>query len=180
MLSLTDLRAGLELDAKSDHDLPGIRAEVVAQWEALTCRRWDRVVGHVEEIESSVDTITTLFPEIRPVETLTSVEYWDGSAWAAYATTAYRLSATGTIERLGGEVWKRLVRITYTGGHADGSEPADVRQALIVQAKFLRGRLAPSEITLKSKAIKDASSVYERATYHPLFAETAKRHRRLV
>lgn len=73
-----------------------------------------------------------------PLQSVTSVEYWDGSIWATMPTTDYEVDADDLMGRVvlaAGKHWPALgtsngrrVRVTYVAGY--GASPDDVPQTI--------------------------------------------------
>lgn len=195
-------RMGAAEVVMSDDDLDALVAAVVSQWEELTLRLWLRRVGHVEEIRVE-SPITVLRPSLTPIASVSLVEELTiepGDTpplnYVTVPAAEYRV-AQGKIYRLtsGGHFayWSALgARITYTGGYypavAPGATqtdtpaaPSDVLTALYIQAEFLSMRTDQQRLVVaESRSMDGQNTKYLRPDYHPMFLETAARHRRMV
>ncbi len=179
MITVPELRAELRPATNEDDTLAGIREQVVAMWEHETCALWDAREGHVMTLEVHRSARTVDLPamgvsEIDKVETRSALI---DDEWVELDESDYmRVGARG-LRRLGGE-WGEgtLVRVTADVGMAQA--PADIRKALLVQARFLRERLRDGMVAARSQAFEQGSTNYETADLHPLFLRAAMRHRR--
>jgi len=181
MISLDRLR-----EAGILKNLPEIRAAIIGQWERLAGGRWAAETDTTEILEPLHERIRTLELPLGPVTSVTSVKersFDDATDWAdlaALAATSYRLDGEGRRLMKRGGFWRDEVELVYSGGYADDTAPGDILEALVLQARFMAERHAAGKIALAQQAAKDATTTYLRADYHPLFMETAKRHRRLT
>lgn len=186
MIALSDLRARLELPASDDVTLVAMRDSLIALWEQETGRPWVREVDHVEILRSG-PTRRALFLQLHPVESITKVEQILGGPddWEELDAEAYWFDGRRRLEKNSG-YWRRLVRVTYTGGVTESASagqfktPADVTEALLAQAVFSHRRNAPDKIALRSEGLKDSQTSYLSADLHPLFKTAVRAHRRKV
>jgi len=184
LLSLPDFRRRVgDLAVEHLDQAEILLAEVTAQFEQLTARKWEQSAGEVWLTRVNERSLVIWIP-ITPVTAVTLVEsrLMAESAWSTIEATEYELvdGPSGELQRLA-RYWEDRVRITYTGGHTASTCPADVQNALVTQARFLSQRRRPEAIALKGKAMKDGSSEFmERADYHPLFKSVAASHVRRI
>lgn len=186
MISISRLREVLSIRPTDDDDLLVYRDEVIALFEQVTGRLWNRREDHVEEIYPANDRVRMLRLALSPVESIEVKERGGDSDddWAdvdVLDPSLYRVEKARRLRRRGG-FWADEVLVTSTGGYSDGSAgaacPADIERALIVQAQFLRSRLSSEKVALRTQVVGKASSQLEEATLHPLFREVASRYRR--
>ncbi len=182
MIPLSDLRERLELQPRDDQRLVGLRDAVVGLWEQETGRPWLRREDYVQTIRPR-DYTRKIWLALRPVESVTKVEeILSGSDWTELDSEGW-LFVEPTIEKLS-SYFRRLVRVTYTGGvvaepeDAEAKTPADIREALILQARYLVDRHSGENAILRSKAFEKGSTSFLSADLHPLFKKTAQLHAR--
>lgn len=183
MISATRLRDAIP--GIGSGDVSAARAQVIAQWEALAFGKWAWAENHVEVVEPFDDYAKTLHLELRPVDTIITVKERSIQAiddWAditALDASVYAPRADGRLIRRQGD-WLDEVEVTYTGGYPDDEAPADILEALILQARYNQERHQGEKLVTSQTAAKDATVSFLRADYHPLFMATAKRHRRVT
>ena len=183
MLSIPKYRDFLGLSPQNDEDIADLKAEVEELWISTTQRLWKAETGRVEVHRVEGKRITTLFPHLRPVTSITKIEVkselggptdWDE---LLIADEGWELIDNQIIRY--GTWWKPLVRVTYNGGYAIDSCPADVKRALKVQAKFTRERM-DTEVKMASVSSEGGSGSLVTPNAHPYFTELAADYRRLV
>lgn len=185
MITIPEFRALLEWDPDKDAELKDVLTEVIADWEMLTGRPWQKQTGRVEEIRVEHHLDTFLWLALTPVLAVTKVEERvAGSAdWSTLESTGYYLKAsTGRLERLGG-AWRPFVRVTYDGGYDATTCPAQVKRALVLQARFLQARMSDANLIVRGKSVSGRAGGSEatfltREDFHPRFAKLAAQHRR--
>ena len=183
MIKITTLRRHLNWPAERDQELEFLRDVVIDLWESATMRLWNARTGHVEVISNDCPR-RTIFLELWPITTITTVEEQkrDESTWEALDSDEFKTYLDHGLERISGvnnsttTKFEPNVRVTYDGGVTEASK--DIQQALCVQAAFMNARFADEKVDMRSKAIKDASTSYEVANYHPFFRMMAQRHKR--
>lgn len=188
MISLSDLRAELDLPGEREAELPALLAELVDQWERETGRLWQRRAGWVQTLRPSVPDARTVWLELWPVEALTLVEErllcGPSTDWTALQTTDYTLSGTHELLRLGGGGWLEEVRVTYTGGYVAAPTPGqaltppDVRRALLLQARYAQQRWSGDRAHVSRVSANGGATDYLSGDCHPVFEAAAARHRR--
>lgn len=184
MLDLRVLRDELRVDADDDRKVVRLRDAVVALFEGRTGRSWKRQVGRQETRIRHGASQTVLYLDVKPVESIQEIVERDyGGRWSdPFAEQDYILDPqSGRLEKLSGR-WDKHVRVTYSGGidQTGSNTPADIREALLVQAKFMHERLASDKIAVRSVATggRDGAVTFlENGPLHPLFREVAERHR---
>ena len=186
MITLSKLRETLKTPPGSDDGLKEVRASVVAQLEQLCGGLFDRRADHVQVIRPVNDRAEFLYLELGPVESILRVEErWRGGEWEELAVTEYELEGERRLNRTCGS-FAPWVRVTYSGGYlavpgvGQFGTPADLAMALVTQALFLQQRLSNEAVAVASKNFDAASTIYERADYHPSFVATATRYRRFA
>lgn len=173
----------MRLGADNDAELVGLRDEVTALWEQHTGRLWKARTDFIEEVRPRTPWINTVFLSLGPITAITLVESHanvTGSAYTTVSSSSYAQFGDRGIESLAGP-WPEFVRVKYTGGYADGAAPADMLRALLIQAKFMRVRMADEAMIVSKKQSFGAYSgtgEYEEGTLHPFFRMQVDRYRR--
>jgi len=182
MIKVETLRAALvpALPPDRDAELPGIVAEVIAEWERETGRPWNYRDEYEELVLPRTERYTKVFLQLLPVDELATVEVRSraGEDWEELVEDEhFELVGRRMLERIGG-YWERQVRVTYSGGYKEA--PADIQNAFIVQAKFKLARFSDGKVVVKSQNFEGGGGVLETADYAPLFKSAAERHARKV
>lgn len=167
MIPITELRDALKLAPDQDGTLAAIRLQVIALWEEHSGLLWDKRVDHEQTIRNRCE-LRTVFLELIPVEQIFLVEVRSESDtdWTELEADDYLLVGARRLRRLGAD-WPEFVRVTYDGGSENA--PADVKQALVLQAQFMSVRTAQGTIAVKSQNFEGGGGVLEEATMHPFF-----------
>lgn len=188
MIPISKLRERLKLPADQDSQYADIKASVVSLWEEETKRLWDRRVGYVEVLRVPPCTRKVLFLGLWPIEVVTKVEERtvDTADWTEIPSTDWLQTRENRLERLGA-FWLPVVRVTYTGGYVAADPtvgqtktPADVAEALLVQADFQLRRNRGQHMELRSQNFEGGAGVYETGTLHPFFKRLAAQKVRKV
>lgn len=187
MIELADLRSRLDVPVADQARLSALRDAVVAQWEAATARPWQRAVDVVELHRCPTLRVRSVYLQRLPVESVSKVEeVLSGNEWNELDAEAWWFDGRRVVEKIN-SFWHRLVRVTYTGGvvatPADETQfatPADIREALLVQAVFLSKRNDSTRIALRSEGLEKAQTSFITSESHPLFAAAVRQHRRRV
>lgn len=180
MISLARLRQVLGTPAEKDAEVEIIRAQVLAQWDTATNRAWafteDFVETHVE-----VYPTTLLYLQKFPITELSLVRTKNkrDATWTTLEVDDYTQYGINTLERLDAD-WSHITEVTYSGGYTEANCPADIKQALEVQARFLAERLSDAKLIVRSQNFEGGGGVFEDAAQHPFFAKMAKAKRRYV
>lgn len=182
MIKVETLRAALvpALPADRDAELPGLVAEITAEWERETGRPWAYRDEYEEIIRPRTERYTKVFLQLLPVEEIEKVEVRSraGEAWVELVDgTDFELVGRRVLERVG-DYWPGQVRVTYSGGYKEA--PADIQNAFIVQAKFKLARFSDGKVVVKSQNFEGGGGVLETADLAPLFKEAARKHARKV
>lgn len=182
MIKVETLRAALvpALPANRDAELPGMVAEIIAEWERETGRPWNYRDEYEELIQPRTERYTKVFLQLMPVDEIEKVEVRTraGQAWTELTQdTDFELVGRRALERVGG-AWERQVRVTYSGGYKEA--PADIQAAFIVQAKFKLARFSDGKVVVKSQNFEGGGGVLETADMAPMFKSAAERHVRKV
>ncbi len=177
MISVGELRRELHLPPEEDDRLEALRQEVIDLWETETGRPWNERTGFVEILEPASRTTQDLFLDVEPVATVTEVKERSltESAWTIVPATEYELIAPRRLHRFSG-YWTGMVRVTYTGGTTDA--PADVKRALLLQARFLIDRMSDAKLITQSQNFEGGAGVFVPANLHPFFKSLAEAKRR--
>lgn len=182
MIKLETFRDAVGLTAGDELDLKLLRATVISMWEAATKRLWNARTGYEEDINIGAETQTrqSLWLSLWPITTITSIEERDADEdWETVDSDEYTRQGRRQIIRNSAtsyRFWKHFVRVTYDGGASEVDE--DIQMALIVQAKFMRTRMAKEQITLQSQNFEGGAGVMLRADFHPLFKQMVKIHKK--
>lgn len=185
MISIPKLRELAEFDTSREPQLVSVRDEVVALWETVTGRLWTARTGYVQTIQPEHDRVDTLFLELSPVTSITTVRsrpltsgVSGGASWTTHTEgTDFDLIGDRRLLRYG--LWDDLVEVTYDGGTSDAS--GEIQRALAVQARFIILRTEEGRVIAREQAVKDAgTAAYERADLHPYFRDVAARHTRVA
>lgn len=182
MITVAELRAHSDINVDEDHELISLRAQVVALWETLTGGKWDLVAGEVLDYTPASNRENKLWLPRAPVASITSVEerYEDESTFTTLDSTSYILAvaAKGRVERLNSH-WRPRVRVTYTGGYDETTCPADIRDALFVQARYMRERIDGEKLTVKGQSNRQGVATFlDDSWLHARFKRLAQFHRR--
>lgn len=142
MIEVQELKSWLGIlssDTSYDQVLQDLEKRTVVLLENET----DRYFGPVKTITEYVNGNgrTEIWLKEKPI-TITSVSYRDylDNTWTAYATTDYE-QHDRVLFRLLNEEWplgKKNIRVIYTAGYDVGTEPEDIRQAVLdlISMKF--------------------------------------------
>ena len=171
MLSLSDLRERLRLPPDQDAALGPIRDHVVGLFEAKTGAKWSFAEDHVETIFPDFERLQLLRVERRPLLTLTKVEEMDlevGAAFEEQDLSGYLVIGDRQIRKLSG-FWRRAVRLTYDAGWTEQTCPAEVREALLLQARFQQDRHGDGLLAVSSQNFEGGGGVFLDAEVHPVF-----------
>jgi hypothetical protein len=183
VITVSDLRRELKLDATQEASLIGWVKCVIAQWEFLTNRLWNRRVAHVVEVDVEEDTDHVWVP-LYPIETISVALAAEFSADPAAVLDAsnYRVwRDTGRVRLAGGyRRGRQVATLTVTGGYTPATCPEDVRRALITQVHFMTRRMDAQAIIVNSLSYERGSTSYMTADYHPSFKNLADQRRRDV
>lgn len=182
MIKVETLRAALvpALPADRDAELPGLVAEIVAEWERETGSPWNYRDEYEEIILPRTERYNKVFLQLVPVDEVEKVEVRTraGEDWDELVEgDDFELVGRRVLERIG-QYWERQVRVTYSGGYKEA--PADVQAAFIVQAKFKLARFSDGKVVVKSQNFEGGGGVLETADMAPLFKAAAKRLARKV
>jgi hypothetical protein len=169
MIDADDIRAHVQTA-----DPAALAKAVVTMWESRTRRLWQRRELHVLEVEVEHEDDSFWVP-LYPIETIV-VKH----AGVVVAGTEYSIAkGRGRVDAIGGWPGNSL-EATVTGGYTKVTAPADARQAMIEQAKFMVSRNPSTIIHLSSQGLNNATTSFLRADMHPLFDAVAGRYERLV
>lgn len=182
MITVEELRERVSVNPESDHELSLLRDTVVSLWEDATGSLWDKTASDTVLIRANNSRQTSIWLPRRPVTALTTVEERaEGeSTWTTLDSDSYFLTndVLGEVERIN-RYWKTHVRVTYTAGYDETTAPADIRQALFIQARFMVERYEGEKLTVKGQSLgKGTATFLESADLHPLFRRVARMHRR--
>lgn len=180
MISLARLRRDLQVSPDQEDALADARASAVALWEQATDRLWALRTGFVEEIRPKITAEDTLRLRLSPVSSLSLVEERAAgeSDWETLDASDYVLQAPDRLRRLDG-FWAPEVRVTYSGGYAEDTAPADVLLALVAQMRFQSVRLGQDRIAVRGQTVQGGGATFlEDGFLVPFFSKLADRHRR--
>ena len=191
MISIQKLRDYLKLEAGRDSDLEGIRDDVIALFEGEARQLWNKRTNYVEELRPdigagafpfSASRVRTLVLSLGPISSISKVEekgLFENDSYSTIDPTTYVQFRERGLERLG-FYWSPFVRVTYTGGYDETTAPADVQYALLVQSRFRMARTADdAKLITKSQNFEGGGGVYMDADFHPIFASTVARYKRV-
>ena len=159
-LTLSEVKAALRVDGTDlDNDLSMMQhaAREVAEHETGQLLMTQTVRLDLP------DWPDDLVIERAPVQSVTSVQYWDGAAWQTISSGAYSLWRDGTLWRvdpvsswpsLGSGVGPR-VRVTFVAGYASSADvPAAIKRYIIAQAgAWLRNPEGLSTVKLEASPL---------------------------
>lgn len=182
MITVAELRGRSELNTADDHELIAIRAEVVTLWETLTGGMWDRVVDDVFDYTPPNTRSRILWLPRAPVSSILTVEerYENESTFTALQSTSFILAVAkkGRVEKFNSS-WRPRVRVTYTGGYDETTCPADIRDALFVQARYMRERIQGDKLTVKGSSNRQGVATFlDDSWLHARFKKLAQFYRR--
>lgn len=139
-LTLSEIKASLRVDGTDlDNDLSMMQraAREVAEHET-----GQLLMTQTVRLDLT-DWPDDLVIERAPVQSVASVQYWDGSVWQTISSGSYSLWRDGTLWRvdpvsswpsLGSGVGPR-VRVTFVAGYASAADvPAAIKRYIIAQA----------------------------------------------
>jgi len=171
VLPISALRDRLRLPPDQDASLVSIRDQVIGLFESKTGARWKFEEDHVETLYPDHDRLTLLRVELRPIVELTKVEEMDlfpGATFEEQDLAGVLVIGDRQLRKLSG-FWRRVVRLTYDGGWTDATCPAEVREALLLQAAFQQERHSDQKLAVSSTNFEGGSGVYLDAEMHPVF-----------
>lgn len=182
MITIEELREHVRVNPEDDHELALIRSAVIGLWERLTGGLWDAKTGDIVTLRVSSTRQVSLWLPRRPITELTTVQERDvgETSWTTLETTAFFLTNenTGEVERIG-RYWKQHVKITYSAGYDETTAPAEVRNALFLQARFMVERYDGEKLTVRGQNIgKGQVTFLESSDAHPHFKKLATNYRR--
>lgn len=191
MIELSEIRQMLDVAAASDHLLPSLRAEAIAEWEHRTGALWERRTDYVRVWRAEPQRMIYL-PLVNTTSTITVAEKDEvGDAYVSLVEgedydyiPAQAISEASRVVRCG--AWSPFVRITMTGGYLPADTPADIKRALAMQVGFLLQRWTGPRVIAENESQGDASTNFLKsaggmgnlhltATSHPAFIATAQR-----
>lgn len=182
MISMAKFREALGSVPSQESQLVALRDAVVSMWERATRMRWRSVTDYRELFRfPSEDRPRVVFVHVMPA---TSVNVWE---WDVGETESDRVAVAASdldVEPKSGRVERRVewfserVLTLTSGGYADDECDADVRQAIVEQAKFMRARFDKSITHLSQQAFESGSTTFASGALHPMFAEMARYCRR--
>lgn len=176
MITLARLRQVLATPPEKDPEVELIRLQVLAQWDTLTKRSWAFQAGRVEKVYPEG---CSLYLSKFPITVITLVRERAKGSTTWSTVTKYEQIGKNELENLGGN-WNEVVEVTYSAGYTDVTVPADIRQALEIQARFLTERTSDGKLIVRSQNFEGGGGVYEDAFYHPYFKKTAEHNIRRV
>lgn len=182
MITVAELRERVLANASHETLLAGLRSAVVALWEAKTAGKWDYVASEQIVLRPDNGRVKSIWLPRRPVASVTTVEErGEGSStWTTLETDDFVIAnnSTGEIERIN-TFWAANLRVTYSGGYTATTCPGDIKEALIIQARYMLERYDGEKLTVRGQSFgKGAVSFLEAADMHPLFKSIAALHRR--
>jgi hypothetical protein len=174
MISMEEFRSQLSIPPSKDEMAKRLRDVVVSLWEDHTRRKWSKDTVTKQFIIRRPLTDRTLFLNLYPIVAVVSVK--DGASQAdleVVTPTDYFVDHdAGTIERFGSN-WNTVVEVNWTGGYEEVDDMA-IREALIVQARFLLNRHSDDKIAMASQGFQGGSSSFLAADLHPFFKRVAR------
>lgn len=177
ILTVSELREVLQPRPADDHLLEPLRNHVVALWERETAFGWTAVDGveYVVEVAPSQPTIAMPYVRVRGVSKVEVRSAVEAADFEEIDASGFLLIAPRSLRRLGSVAgWSGLVRVTADVGIPGEDVPADVKQAIITQIRFLIERNRSDAIALSSKGSSELGTIaYLTADLHPLFARAA-------
>lgn len=180
MLSISDVRAALGSNPRLEEFLEQYRQSVIKLWERRTGRTWEYSASNTQVFQSLGTGVRSLWLPNRPVASITSVQQFEDSNWATLASTDYFLLDDSRLDRIDGDLFEGVVKVTYAGGYTADNLPYDVKTALLTQIKFVAARFASDKIILKTEGFEGGASSFETADLHPYFKAQAAHYRRIV
>lgn len=175
MLKIEDLRKALELPPEKDLDLEVLRDEVIALWESVTGRLWNGRDNHVEEFSLLKDDDSIIWLNLWPITEVTKVEVRGitQSAFTELTDDQYVVGPENRLRRLNA-FWLYNVKVTYKGGYDESTCPSEIRNVLLLQARFMKERHSNERIFAKGSSMQGGSTqFYEEAYLHPSFKRLA-------
>lgn len=175
MLKIEDLRRALQLPPDNDGELELIREEVVSLWESTTGRLWNIREDHVEEFSLLKNDDSIIWLNLWPIDAVSLVEVREitQSAYSELAADQYVIGPENRLRRLN-NFWTPNVKVTYDGGYDEDTCPPDVRNVLLLQARFMKERHSNERIFAKGSSMQGGSTqFYEEAYLHPTFKRLA-------
>ena len=175
VITIQKLREAIQLPATSEIEVELLRDQVISLWEETTKRLWNARTGHIQILTMRTTRMSTVYPELLPVSSYTSVEHRKaGDDWVELETDDY-IDLGAKLRKISG-YWYEYVRLTYSGGTDEADEM--IQRALITQAQFMVSRFAKDKIATQSQNFEGGAGVFLRADLHPLFKTLAKQYSR--
>lgn len=183
MITLAELSARMKATSLNEAALEQARLAAIALFETKTDRLWNRRTGHVfrDEVNSVAKNSDgkALWVPLYPIESIAGTEfYFDDEAGAEAIDPADIVVdlAAGQIRRASGR-WRDVVTWIITGGYTDTNAPADVREALMVQAMFMYARNKPESVAVSALVTPQVGTTsFLKADMHPLFVDAVNTH----
>lgn len=188
MIEAEDIRPHVDLGAGREGELTAIAAAVVGLWERRVRRLWARRVAY--EFHAELDHLDDQYVwlPLYPVEALQVWSWPPGEAYGGAGTqlvdpASYRVvSQRGRVERLATmPTWLGYdVRMLITGGYTRVTSPPEVRDAMVVQAKFSVSRNAKNVVHMSSQGFQQSTTSFLDPTLHPQLDAVAGAYERHV
>jgi hypothetical protein len=158
-------------DEKHNRDQLQVFINAASQiFQDQTSRKWITPSSAIIE-KFDGDGSNTMMTKNRPIASITSIEYWNGSSWQTVDSSSYPYTHNGSDED-GCTVWftkgnvfwtsdyRKPWRITYSYGYTQANIPDDIKRAIYqmvhrmnMKAEGLEGKT--------SEAIADMTTSYD-------------------
>jgi hypothetical protein len=182
MISLSRLRAHVDLQANQEQELVAVRDEIVTAFETLTGLLFNRRTDWTELTALDSHDYQEVLLELTPVLKIKKVEEKEpvDTEWTTLTIdTDYEFIPYRRIRRLRVPFSSR-VRVTYDGGYDEQTCPQDIQRALLAQAAFVLQRNSKQNIVVESSSVQRGVVKFLDATFHPIFSEIAKQYGRKI
>lgn len=179
MITIPYLARATGLAPENVETLVGLKAQVEDLWEHETGSLWLAREDYVQTTRLVSDAETLIELNLRNVTELSLVEETDPSDtdWEELTVDEDFRTAGKYLQRIG-RPWRRLVRVTCTGGYTDEDAPRDIVYAMGVQVQFQLARHGSERVHVSSQNFEGGAGVFLVPDIHPAFAAAARRYGR--
>lgn len=182
MITAQELRGRLGVSLDDETTFESIRQGVIKLWEKMTARKWTYVEEDVQSFACMGYVERVLHLSRRPVEEVLEVSgrLVGSKSWVVISEDNWLLDnpESGRLELLSVTVPQHY-KVIYSGGYV--TAPDDIREVLILQARYLAERYAGDRLFVKGQTTKDGGATFlEDSTLHPAFRSLANTYRATV
>jgi hypothetical protein len=182
MISLSRLRAHVDLQANQESELIAVRDEIITAFETLTGLRFNRRTDFTELTALDSREYQEVLLSLTPVLKIKKVEEKEptDATWSTLVIDSdYEFIPYRRVRKIH-TTFSRRVRVTYDGGYDEQTCPQDIQRALLSQASFILQRNSKQNISVQSTSVQHGVVTFLEPTFHPIFKEIAKNYQRKV